>query len=252
MTTPFTYDFGYSWSISWGLLVPIALFGAVAAAGLWLKWRRWIVIAAGLGMAWGIAGLLITHALFRINLPMPPPSERFASSGSGRFIDVGAGSGRATIGLLLARPGATVTAVDIYEGYYGIDGNTPDRLMRNASIAGVADRATAIVGDARELPLESAAYDGVISVAAIDHLPRAGIPKALAEIARVLKPQGEFLLAVVNVDAWARFASPHALGHHPGANASRWRNLLESAGFTVVEQGTQPAVLYFLGRKRRA
>ena len=252
MTTPFTYDFGYSWSISWGLMVPIALFGALAAAALWLKWRRWIVFVSALGMAWGIAGLFITHVLFRINLPMAPPTDGFASSGAGRFVDVGAGSGRATVGLLLARPRATVTAVDIYKGYYGIDDNTPDRLMRNASIAGVADRATAIVGDARELPLENGAYDGVISVAAIDHLPRAGIPKALSEVARVLKPRGEFLLAVVNVDAWARLASPHALGHHPGANAGRWRNLLETAGFSVVEQGTQPGVLYFLCRKARA
>ena len=251
MTTPLTYDFGYSWSISWGLLVPIAVFGAVAAAGVWWKWRRWIVVLAGVGMAWGLAGLLITHAVFRINLPMPPPTEQFASSGSGRFADIGAGSGRATVGLLLARPRATVTAVDIYTGYFGIDDNTPERLMRNASIAGVADRASAIVGDARELPLETAAYDGVISVAAIDHLPRAGIPKALSEVARVLTPRGEFLLAIVNADVWARFASPHALGHHPGANAGRWRNLLESAGFDIAEEGRQPGVLYFLCRKSR-
>ena len=252
MTTPFTYDFGYSWSISWGLLLPVALFGAVAAAGVWWKWRSWIVMLAGLGMTWGLAGLFITHAVFRINLPMPPLTDQFASSGSGRLVDVGAGSGRATVGLLLARPRATVTAVDIYSGYYGIDDNTPDRLMRNARIAGVADRASAVVGDARQLPLETAAYDGVISVAAIDHLPRAGIPMALSEVGRVLKPRGEFLLAIVNVDAWARFASPHALGHHPGANAGRWRNLLEAAGFSVAEQGTQPGVLYFLCRKTRA
>ncbi len=48
MTTPFTYDFGYSWSITWGLLIPVVLFGAVAAAGLRLRWRRWVVIASAL------------------------------------------------------------------------------------------------------------------------------------------------------------------------------------------------------------
>jgi SAM-dependent methyltransferase len=249
MTTPFTYDFGYSWSITWGLLIPVVLFGAMAAAGLLLRWRRWAVIASALVVLWGLVGLLITQALFRINLPMAPPTDRFASSGVGRFIDIGAGSGRATIGLLLARPTVHVTAVDIYEGYYGIDDNKPERLMQNASIAGVADRVSVVVGDARALPLETAAYDGVISVAAIDHLPRAGIPTALAEVARVLKPQGEFLLAVVNVDWWARVASPHALGHHPSTDPSRWRSLLESAGFNIVEEETQPAVLYFLCRK---
>lgn len=251
MTTPFTYDFGYSWPIAWGHLAPIVIFGTLAAVGLWLRWRRWLVIASALVVAWGIAGLFITHALFRINLPVAPPTDAFVQSGSGRLIDIGAGSGRATVGLLLARPRATVTAVDIYKGYYGIDDNTPDRLMRNVRIAGVAGRAETLTGDARELPLETGAYDGVISFAAIDHLPRAGIPKALSEVARVLKPGGEFLMAVVNVDVWARFASPHALGHHPRADPNRWRTLLESAGFSIAEQGTQPGVLYFLCRKSR-
>jgi SAM-dependent methyltransferase len=252
MTTPFTYDFGYSWSIAWGHLVPIALFGGLAVAGLWLRWRRWLVIASSALAVWGLAGLLITQFLFRINLPQPLPTEHFLASGSGRVVDVGAGSGRASVGLLLARPRVTVTAVDIYSGYFGIEDNTPERLLRNARIAGVADRAEAKVGDARELPLASGAYDGVISVAAIDHLPRAGIPKALAEAARVLKPQGEFLLMIVNVDTWAWLASPHAMAHHRAADPDRWRALLEASGFDIVEQGTQPAALYFLGRKSRS
>ena len=142
----------------------------------------------------------------------------------------------------------TVTAVDIYKGYYGIDENTPERLMVNARIAGVAERAEAKIGDARELPLASGAYDGVISLAAIDHIPRAGIPKAVSEVARILKPGGEFLLTIVDVDGWIWFASP-ALAHHRPADASRWRTLLESSGFDVVEQGKQPGALYFLGRK---
>ncbi len=250
MTTPFTYDFGYSWPITWGLLVPLALFGGLAALGIWLRWRRWLVITSSLLAAWAIAGLLITHLLLRLTYPLELPTEQFLSSGSGRVVDIGAGSGRAAIGLLLAKPRVTVTAVDIYKGYFGIDDNTPERFMLNARIAGVADRAEAKVGDARELPLDSASYDGAISLAAIDHVRRADIPKALAEAARVLKPRGEFLLMIVNVDRWAMFASPHAIGHHPRANAGRWREMLTSAGFDVVEQGTRPAVLYFLTRKR--
>ena len=252
MTTPLTYDFGYSWSVAWGHLLPIALFGGLAVLGSWLGWRRWLVMASSLLAVWGVAGLLITHFLFRINLPVPPSTGQFLSSGSGRVVDVGAGSGRAAVGLLLARPRVTVTAVDIYSGYYGIDDNTPERLLVNARIAGVAERAEAKVGDARALPLATGAYDGVISVAAIDHLPRAGIPKAVAEAARVLKPGGEFLLTVVNVDAWAWLASPHAMTHHPPADAGRWRALLESSGFDVVEQGTQPGGLYFFSRKSRS
>ena len=155
------------------------------------------------------------------------------------------------LGCFWRRPRVTVTAVDIYQGYFGIDDNTPDRMLTNARIAGVAERVDAKVGDARELPLASAGYDGVISVAAIDHLPRAGVPKAVAEAVRVLKPRGEFLLMIVNVDAWVWLASPHAMVHHRAADPDRWRALLESSGFDVVEQGTQPGALYFFSRKSR-
>ncbi len=249
MTTPFTYEFGYSWWIAWGHLVPMALFGALTLIALRRGWSRWLAIASGLLTVWAVAGLLITQFLFRINLPQPVPTTRFLAPGSGRVVDIGAGSGRATVGLLLARPGVTVTAIDIYDGYFGIDDNTPARLLRNAAIAGAAGRADAKVGDARKLPLNSAAYDGVISIAAIDHLPRAGVPIALAEAARVLKPGGEFLLTIANADALAWFASPHAMAHHGRVDANRWRTMLASAGFEVVEQGTQPGALYFLGRK---
>jgi SAM-dependent methyltransferase len=250
MTTPLTYDFGYSWPIVWGPLIPLAVFGALAIAGARFKWRRWLVIASSAVAAWALAGLLILHFLLLINLPMSPQSDQFLASGSGRVVDIGAGSGRATVGLLLVKPRVTVTAIDIYKGYFGIEGNTPERLMHNARIAGVADRAVAKIGDARDLPLEDATYDGAISVAAIDHLPRAGIPKALAEVARVLKPGGEFLLTLVNVDAWIWLASP-PMAHMPSANPDRWRTLLESAGFEIVEAGTQPGSVYFLSRKPR-
>ena len=250
MNTPFTYDFGYSWPITWGLFVPLALFGGLAVLGARLKWRRWLVIASGAVAMWAGVALLITHFVFRLSLPQQLPTPQFLSSGTGRVVDIGAGSGRAAIGLLLQRPRVTVTAVDLYKGYFGIEDNTPERFMLNARIAGVADRAEAKVGDARELPLETGSYDGAISLAAIDHIPRADIPKALSETARVLKPRGEFLLMIVNVDRWALFASPHALGHHPRADANRWRAMLAAAGFDIVEEGTRPAVRYFLTRKR--
>jgi SAM-dependent methyltransferase len=249
MPTPFTYEFGYSWWIAWGHLVPIVMFGGLAILAWRLRWRRWLTIAFSAVAVWGVAGLLITHFLFGLNLPLELPTEQFLPSGAGRVVDIGAGSGRAAVGVLLARSRVTVTAVDIYRGYFGIDDNTPERFMLNARIAGVADRAEAKVGDARDLPLATGTYDGAISLAAIDHLPRSGIPKALAEAARVLKPEGQFLLMIVNVDAWARVASPHAIAHHPRADPNRWRELLESAGFSIVEQGTQPGVLYFLSRK---
>lgn len=251
MTSPFTYDFGYSWAVVWGQLIPLALFGALAGLGIWRGWRRWVVIAAGVPAVWAAVSLVTIHA-FGINTPQSLPTERFLASGSGRVVDVGAGSGRAAVGLLLARPRVTVTGVDIYSGYHGIDDNTPERFMVNARIAGVADRAKAMVGDARALPLPTGEYDGVISSYAIDHITRGDIPKALSEAARVLKPGGEFLLMIVNVDWLALLTSPHAMAHHPRANPVRWRTMLEAAGCEIVEQGTRPMTMYFLSRKPRS
>lgn len=248
MNTPFTYEFGYSWPVTWLPAVPLAVFGILTAVSYWLGWRAWITIASGLLAAWAIAALIVLHGFIRINMPMELPTGSFMASGGGEVLDVGAGSGRFTVGALLARPDIRVTAVDLYDGYWGIDDNTPDRLMRNARIAGVDDRASARVGDARALPAPDEAYDGVISSYAIDHLRRDEIPTALAEAKRVLKPGGEFLLAVVNVDWWVLLTSP-PIAHHPPADPARWQRLLEEAGFTIEEQGTRPGTLYFLVRK---
>jgi ubiquinone/menaquinone biosynthesis C-methylase UbiE len=180
---------------------------------------------------------------------MALPTSRFLASGSGRVLDVGAGSGRAGIGVLLARPRATVTALDIYSGYWGIEGNTPDRFMKNARIAGVADRAEAKTGDMRQMPLGDGTFDAAISSYAIDHLRRDGQVKAIAEVARVLKTRGEFLLMLVDV-TWVTWLASPPLAHHPRADPARWRALLEAGGFVVEESGRRPSTLYFMTRKR--
>ena len=242
------YEFGYSWFVVYGHLVPLALAAMLGAVAVWRGWRRWVIVVAALVSVWALAGLLMTQ-WFGINMPMELPTEQFLSSGSGRVLDAGAGSGRAAVGVLLARPHATVTGLDIYQGYWGIDDNTPERFMTNARIAGVANRAEARTGDMRAMPFGDGEFDAVISSYAIDHLRHDGIVKALSEVARVLKPRGEFLLMIVNADWLTRLASPHALGHHPRQDPARWRSVIEAAGFEMVEQGTRPATFYFLARK---
>ena len=44
--------------------------------------------------------------------------------------------------------------------------------MRNAQIAGVTERASARVGDMRELPFGDGEFDAVVSSYAVDHLRR--------------------------------------------------------------------------------
>ena len=241
-----TYDFGYSWSLRYAMIAPLILAGMLAALAVWRSWSRWVFIPLVLVALWGATAVVLLNAM--LNRPMPLPSDRFLASGSGRVLDVGAGSGRAAIGVLLARPQTTAIGVDIYSGYWGIDENTPERFMRNARTAGVAERAAARVGDMRELPFGDGQFDAVVSSYAIDHLPRAERPKAIAEVARVLKPGGEFLLMIVQVD-WKTWLVSPLLAHHPSQSPEPWRAWLRENGFRLEQEGTQFSTLYFLATK---
>jgi SAM-dependent methyltransferase len=253
MTSP--YDFGYGWSLLWFHAFPLVIGALLAGAGLWLHWRSWIVVLGGVIALWGCAGLSVVHVLGGgINAPIRLPSAQFLAADRGKFLDVGAGSGRASIGVLQARPHATATAIDLYSGFYGIEGNTPARFMTNARIGGVADRVDGVeVGDMRTLPFAADTFEGVISTYAVDHIPRRDQPVAIAEIHRVLKARGELLLEIVNQDFWVRLSMPiphFGLAAHRAQDPGRWRAMLEQAGFEVVEEGTRPVTLYWMARKR--
>ena len=248
------YDFGYSWPLTRGHVLVLLLFGSVTALCVWRRWPRWTTLLSGVIAAWGLAGAVVMHYVIQINTPMTMPTEHFLASGGGRVVDLGAGSGRATLMVLRSRPGTTVTGLDRYTGYYGIDDNTPERLRANARIGGVEDRLRIQVGDMRELPFKDGEFDAALSVAAMDHLSRKDIPTALAETARILKPGGEFLFVTVNSDFWVHLMMPTALHGHGywswRANQEQWRQRITSAGFDVVEVGRRPATLYFLARKK--
>jgi ubiquinone/menaquinone biosynthesis C-methylase UbiE len=104
----------------------------------------------------------------------------------------------------------------------------------------------------RALPFPDASFDAVVSAYAIDHLGRDDIPKALAEAARVLKPDGQFLLEVMNPDWWMKFTWGPVVLHGASADRmrARWTGLVGQAGFRVQEVGTQPVTLYLLAVKR--
>jgi len=254
MTSWFRYDFGYSWPFTTGHLLVFAVALALAAFAAWRGWRWWLVGALAAVAAWGLAGAVAMHYAVRINEPVPPPTRAFLASGAGRVLDLGAGSGRATVGVLLAHPDVRVTAVDLFSGYYGIDDNTADRLRRNATIAGVNDRLDVQTADMRQLPFAAEEFDAAMSVAAIDHLGWQDIERAMRETARVLKPGGEFLVVSLNPDAWVRIALPLSLHGHGywgrPQNLEPWRQVFTRSGFDVKEVGTGPATLYWLATRR--
>ncbi|MBS1727234.1 MAG: class I SAM-dependent methyltransferase [Armatimonadetes bacterium] len=84
--------------------------------------------------------------------------------------------------------------------------------------------------DAQALPLQSNSFDVVVTLDTIEHVP--DDQKAIAEIARVLKPGGHIL---INVPAYQWLWGPHdvALMHHRRYSRTQVRKLLEANGFQI-------------------
>jgi len=249
------FDFGYTWPWTYGHLLLALVFAGGAALAWRFKARRTAYVLAA-GLVWALAAFLVVQYGFRINAPVALPTARFLEQGTGRVLDMGSGSGRATVMVLTERPQARVVALDNWSADYIAD-NSPRHLLANAAVAGAADRVEAVTGDMRKLPFEDGTFDGIVSTYAIDHLNREGIPQALAEAARVLKPEGTFLLMVMNGDGWMAFIMP-PLGLHRGLGAlhggggnieDSWTSRLTDAGFEVIERGRAPGTVYFLARK---
>jgi arsenite methyltransferase len=74
--------------------------------------------------------------------------------------------------------------------------NAPGAVWANAALEGVADRIAIETADMRALPFADASFDVVLSQAAVHNLSHADDrARALGEIARVLRPGGQLLLA---------------------------------------------------------
>ncbi len=244
-------DFGYTWPWTHGHLVLAALAGAVWLLAWWRKWAVWIRLPLAAFTIWAAVGFLIVCFVLRMNEPLALPTSTFLASGTGKVLDMGAGSGRATLMVLLSRSGTTVVALDNFSAAY-IKDNGPEKILSNMRAAGVEQRVRVQPGDMRQMPLESGSFDAVVSSYAIDHLGSQGAAKALAEAERVLRPGGEFLLLVLHGDLWMTVAYPPLVLrglHGGGALRVNWRTRLERAGLPVVEEGALPATKFFLCRK---
>jgi ubiquinone/menaquinone biosynthesis C-methylase UbiE len=254
-------DFGYAWQWNYGHLVVAAIAAALCLLALTQKWHKLLLALFGALTLWSFTAFLLVRFGFDMNGRMALPTQSFLAAGSGTILDMGAGTGRSALMVLEARPKTTLVALDSfsteYVQHFGADGKAqevPDvgrqRLLANFRAAGVEQRATIQPGDMRHMPFPSASFDGIVSAYAIDHLNSAGVRSALSEASRVLKPGGEFLLIVIAKDVWLKFTFGPILMHAATRAPDRWDQLLEQAGFQMVEQGKRPATLYFLTRKR--
>jgi len=128
---------------------------------------------------------------------VPKTLEHFAASlpAGAAVADLGCGAGWASA--WLHAQGFAVTAFDPVPA-----------MVALAAARGV----TAILGGAEALP--RAAYDGLWCNAALQHIPRADLPAALARIAAALRPGGRLFLSVHEGDQTLRDGLGRLYNHH--------------------------------------
>jgi SAM-dependent methyltransferase len=243
-TVPQTsFDFGYPWWLNHGHLALFGVLLATVLAARAARASRWIMVLLGALCVWAASVALLVH-LFGINHVPPLPTQAFLSSGTGRVLDLGAGTGRSSIMVLTERPHATVVASDLFgtsfTQHFGQGERPQDRLRANLRAAGVEARASVETADMLKLPFADDSFDAIVSAYAMDHLGRTGARTALREAHRVLKPGGDFLLILVANDGWAKLAFGPLLSHGGTYGADWWRDAAVNAVFEVREEGSLP------------
>lgn len=246
-------NFGYPWWISYGHLPVAAVFLALFLLGYARKWSKALLVVLGVVLLWSSTAFVVMRFVMDINGRAALPTQSFLSSGTGRVLDMGAGTGRSSIMVLEARPRTTLVALDLFgesfDAHFGPGQSPQQRLLQNLKAAGVEQRASITTADMRKLPFDAGSFDAIVSAYAIDHLNTEGIHQALGEAGRVLKPGGEFLLILIAKEPWIEFAFGPLIIHSGVRGPVWWKSSVEEAGFQVLEEGTRPATLFLLAKR---
>lgn len=115
--------------------------------------------------------------------------------GDERVLDVGCGRGLLLAGAAKRLLTGHATGIDIWSNV-DMGGNSVAETTRNLEIEGVASRCTLVSAGAQEMPFEDASFDLILSNLCVHNIyDKPTRLKALAEIARVLKPGGQALIS---------------------------------------------------------
>src|SRR5262245_31821378 len=107
-------DFGYPWWLSYGHLMIAAVAGAALFWGYRRKWSRRRMLVLTAMTVWAGTVFLLIHFGLDVNSVATLPTENFLGSGTGRVLDLGAGTGRSSIMVLGSRPNVTLVALDLF------------------------------------------------------------------------------------------------------------------------------------------
>lgn len=153
---------------------------------------------------------------------------------NGELLDAGCGTGRMMTHLSQLDPSLQITGIDFAHGM--VDRarlDHPDRQIDRAALT--------------SLPFRAARFDGVLCWYSIIHTPEAELGGLVAELARVLRPQGSLLLAF-HTGSGQRVAR-RVYGHDVDLtvqlhDVSRVAGILATEGFMVqvrLERAARPS-----------
>lgn len=159
--------------------------------------------------------------------------------GDEAVLDVGCGRGLMLIGAARRLTGGKATGIDIWQAE-DLSGNRPEATLENARREGVADRVEVRTADMRQMPFPNASFDVIVSCAAIHNIyNRADREQAVREIARVLKPNGQVVIADIgHLGEYADTLKRHGCGEVRRVSPL-WKTILTAViTFGAVRAGT--------------
>ncbi len=155
-------------------------------------------------------------------------------SGNERVLDVGCGRGLMLVGVAKRLTSGKAIGIDLWQQQDQADNNAAGTLT-NAAIESVAERIEVQTADMRELPFADNSFDVVVSSWAVHNLEVAtDRHQALAEIIRVLRPNGQIVLAdIINQVEYAEYFKQHGM-----VNVQLHNNSIRDAVLKAVSFGS--------------
>jgi arsenite methyltransferase len=221
---------------------------ASAALGLWSGLLGPVCVAgigAGMGVSFLLTGcFMLWHSLYGKLRARERLLDLVPWRGDESVLDVGCGRGLMLVGAAKRVPRGRATGIDVWQAE-DLSGNRPEAALENATREGVAERVEVKTADMRQMPFPDASFDVVVSNVAIHNLydPKER-ERALAEVARVLRPGGTVLIA--DIRHHAQYAD--ALREHGLVDVRRASPAWKAVLAAVITFGSvRPATL--LARK---
>lgn len=182
-----------------GVLIGLTLGGiaepALAVVLFAIGWPIPAVVLLVGGLVLATGAVLFAHTTLRGKFQVwDAELDRLALKGDERVLDMGCGRGLVLLKAAARLADGTATGVDLWTRDQS--GNSQDATLANARAEGVADRVELVTADMRDLPLDDAVFDLVVSSLAVHNIPQEeGRAEAVREAFRVLKPGGLLRIA---------------------------------------------------------